>query len=251
MKQTIPDAVCQVINNSDIVLCVLDARYIADTRNIYIEEKIREMNKKIIYVLNKADLAHYIDQRELNMLSPNVIVSCLTRRGVNELRNKIKIISKKLDKKPPIYIGAVGYPNTGKSSVINLILGRKEVARTSPESGFTKGVQSLKLSEGIYLLDSPGIIPPSERFTELTKLAKIGVKTFDRTEDPDLVVHDLMKLHPGLFEKFYGLDTQGDSDKFIEELGKKRGIFLKRYQIDTDRVSRMILRDWQKGLIKN
>ena len=62
IKQTIPEAVSQVIRNSNIVLCVLDARYLSETRNLYIEEKIREMNKKIIYVLNKSDLAFNIEQ---------------------------------------------------------------------------------------------------------------------------------------------------------------------------------------------
>ena len=250
IKQTIPEAVGQVIKNSDIVLCVLDARYLSETRNLYIEEKMKEMNKKIIYVVNKIDLVLKMDQEELAKFSPNILVSCLTRKGVNELRTKIKIIAKQLEKEPPIYIGLVGYPNTGKSSVINLILGRKEIAKTSSVSGFTKGVQLLKFSDGIYLFDSPGIIPATERFTELAKLAKIGVKTFDRTENPDLFVHELMKQYPSLFEKFYKINAEGDSEKLIEELGRKRGTFLKKGKIDEDRVARMILRDWQKGKIK-
>ena len=198
MKQTIPEAVNHVITSSDIVLCVLDARFISETRNLYLESRIKAQNKKIIYVLNKADLVRNIDQKELDNLSPNVIVSCKTRNGVNELRGRIKIISRQLKKTSPVYIGVIGYPNTGKSSVINLILGKKEIAKTSSVSGFTKGVQLLKLSEGIYLFDSPGIIHATERFTELVKLAKIGVKTFDRTENPDLFVHELMTQHPGV-----------------------------------------------------
>jgi len=250
MKQTIPDAVSQVIKNSDIVLCVLDARYISETRNLYIEEKIKEMNKKIIYVVNKIDLVRKMDQKELDKFSPRILVSCWTRKGVNELRTRIKIIAKQLEKERSVYIGVVGYPNTGKSSVINLILGRKEVAKTSSVSGFTKGVQLLKFSEGIYLYDSPGIIPATERFIDLVKLAKIGVKSFDRTESPDLFVHELIKQHPGLFEKFYKINAEGDSEKLIEELGRKRGTFLKKGEIDIDRAARMILRDWQSGKIK-
>jgi len=250
MKQTILDSVSQVIKNSDIVLCVLDARYISETRNLYIEEKMKEMNKKIIYVVNKTDLVMKLDQKELDKFSPSILVSCRTRKGASELRTRIKIIAKQLEKEPPIYIGVVGYPNTGKSSVINLILGRKEVAKTSSVSGFTRGVQLLKFSEGIYLFDSPGVIPATERFTDLVKLAKIGVKTFDRTENPDLFVHELMKQHPNLFEKFYKIDAEGDSEKLIEELGRKKGIFQKKGEIDADRVARMILRDWQSGKIK-
>jgi hypothetical protein len=250
MKQTIPEAVNHVITSSDIVLCVLDARFISETRNLYLESMIKAQNKKIIYILNKADLARNINQKELDNLSPNVIVSCKTRNGVNELRGRIKIISRQLKKTSPVYIGVIGYPNTGKSSVINLILGKKEIAKTSSVSGFTKGVQLLKLSEGIYLFDSPGIIPATERFTELVKLAKIGVKTFDRTENPDLFVHELMTQHPGVFERFYDIDAKGDAEKLIEEIGRKNCMLLKKGEIDVERAARMILKDWQIGKIK-
>jgi len=250
MKRTIPDSINLVLDSSNIIVYVMDARFIEETRNYEIERKMKEMSKKVIYVLNKADLAGHIEQKELNKLYPNVVVSCLTRRGVNELRNKIKIIAKQLKKDSNIFIGVIGYPNTGKSSVINLIIGRKELAKTSPVSGFTKGVQTLKLADKIYLLDSPGVIPGDERFTALTKLATIGVKTYDMAEDPDLIVHELMQQHPGVFEKFYHIDANGDSQKLIEEFGKKKSLFLKRFVLDTDRAARMILRDWQKGYIR-
>jgi hypothetical protein len=252
MKRTIPDSVNLVIDGSDIVLCILDARFIEETRNYETERKIKEQNKKIIYVINKADLAGHIEQKELNKLYPNVVISCTTRRGVSELRNKIKIIAKQIKKEKDanMFIGVVGYPNTGKSSVINLIIGRKEVAKTSSVSGFTKGIQTLKVSDKLYLLDSPGIIPGDERFTELTKLATIGVKTYDRAEDPDLIVHELMKQHPGIFEKFYKIDAEGDSEKLIELLGRKRLVLGKGGIVDVDKVSRMILRDWQKSKIR-
>jgi hypothetical protein len=250
MKRTIPEAVNHVITSSDIILCVLDSRFISETRNLYLESVIKAQNKKLIYVLNKADLTRDVDQKDIDNLSPKVIVSCKTRRGTKDLRNRIKIISKQLGKTSPVYIGVIGYPNTGKSSVINLILGRKEIAKTSPEAGFTKGIQSLKLSENIYLLDSPGIIPPTERFAELVKLAKIGASTFDKTKDPDVAVHEIMKQHPGLFEKFYGIDAKGNSEMLLEEIGRKRGMVLKKGEIDVERAARMILKDWQKGNIR-
>ena len=250
MKLTIFEAVNHVITSSDIVLCVLDSRFISETRNLYLESVIKAQNKKIIYILNKADLTRNINQKELDNISPYVIVSCKTRRGARELRDRIKIISRQLKKTSPVYIGVIGYPNTGKSSVINLILGRKEIARTSPESGFTRGIQSLRLSESVYLLDSPGIIPLAEMSTEIVKLAKIGVSTFDRAKDPGLVVYELMKQHPGLFEKFYGIYTQGDSEMLLEELGRKNGMLLKKGEIDVERAARVILKDWQKGNIK-
>jgi len=249
MRLKVRESVDQVIESADIILMVLDARFIAETRNPRIESCIKEMNKKLIYVINKADLAGHIDQKELNQLPSNVLVSCASRRGVNELRTKIKILSKQV-KRDQIFIGVIGYPNTGKSSVINLVLGRKEIAKTSSESGFTKGVQKLKIAKGVYFLDSPGIIPEDERFGSLLKLAQIGVRTYDKVEDPDLIVHELMKKYPGVFEKFYKIDAKGDSEKLIQELGRKMGLLLRRYEVDIDRTARTILRDWQKGRIR-
>jgi len=249
MKFTVNESVDQVIESADIILMVLDARFIAETRNPRIESCIKEMGKKLIYVINKADLAGHIDQKELNQLPSNVVVSCATRRGVNELRTKIKILAKQI-KREEIYIGVIGYPNTGKSSVINLVLGRKEIAKTSSESGFTKGVQKLKVVKGVYFLDSPGIIPTDERFGSLLKLAQIGVKTFDKVADPDMIVHELMKKYPGVFEHFYRVDAKGDSDKLIQEVGEKMGFLLKRHEVDVDRTARIILKDWQRGHIK-
>ena len=251
VKLTLLESVNSVLDSSDIILCVLDARFIEETRNYEIEKKIKEMNKKMIYVVNKSDLTGGIGQKELSNLYPNVVVvSCTKRIGVNELRNKIRMLAKQIKKESSVFIGVIGYPNTGKSSVINLVLGRKEIAKTSPVPGFTKGVQKLKLATNLYLLDSPGIIPADERFANLTKLAMIGVKSFDMAKDPDLVVYDLMQKHPLLFEGFYHIDAAGDSEKLIEILGRRRNILMKKGKIDVDRVSRMILRDWQKGYIK-
>ena len=249
MRLKFQESIEQVIENADIILYVLDARFIAETRNPKIEANIKDRGKKIIYVINKADLAGHINQNELNQLPFNVLVSCDTRRGVNELRTKIKILSKQV-KREQIFIGVIGYPNTGKSSVINLVLGRKEIAKTSSESGFTKGVQKLKIAENVYFLDSPGIIPEDERFGSLLKLAQIGVKTYDKVDDPGLIVYELMKKYPGVFEKFYRIDAKGDSEKLIQEFGRKKGFLLKRYGVDEDRTARAILKDWQKGHIK-
>jgi ribosome biogenesis GTPase A len=249
IKPTVPELLDNVIKSSDIVLCVLDARFINETRNLYLESMIKTQNKKIIYIFNKADLAPRIEKKYLDELSPNVIVSCRTRKGASDLRQGIRIIAGRLNK-TPVYIGVIGYPNTGKSSVINLIIGRKEVAKTSAVSGYTRGIQSLKLREGVYLLDSPGIIPQTEMNKEAIKLAKIGVITFDMTKDPSLVVYELMKEHPGLFEKFYGIDAKGDLEMLLEELGRKNGMLLKKGEINVEQAARMILKDWQKGNIK-
>ena len=55
-------------------------------------------------------------------------------------------------------VGVLGYPNTGKSSIINALKGRAS-APTSPVSGYTKGMQWIRASKRMYLLDPPGVFP--------------------------------------------------------------------------------------------
>lgn len=62
-------------------------------------------------------------------------------------------------KKEKIEIGLVGYPNVGKSSVINAVFGKKKVA-VACMPGKTKHFQTLPLSETVTLCDCPGLVFP-------------------------------------------------------------------------------------------
>lgn len=247
-RKTFPDLVRDLINTSDIILEVLDARFLQDTRNPELEALIAEKEKKLIYVINKTDL---VDIKTLKkeieelQLSPYSLVSCLDRR-VADLRLRIKIESNNL-KKETVNIGIVGYPNTGKSSVINSLVGRAS-ARTSPESGFTKGIQKIKISDNLFIFDTPGVIPDKDiEMNKTSKLVKIGVKGYDRIKDPEMHVAELIKLNPDLFDKFYSIDAKGDSEKLIEFVGRKKHWLKRGDEVDTDRTSRFILRDWQEN----
>ena len=256
-RKPIPGLVREIIRISDIVLEVLDARFIEETRNRELENLILESGKKIIFVLNKADLVDVAELKrniDLEGLKPYVLVSCRTKMGIGELRTRIKIEAKKLKAEHErVQIGIIGYPNTGKSSLINVIAGGGR-ARTAAESGFTKGMQKIRLAKGILLLDSPGVMPereaPAHKTEHAKKLSIIGVKTFDRAKNPEFIVFEIMKEHPGVFEKFYNIDAGGDSEKLIEEFGKRNKFLLKGGKINIDRAARMILRDWQFGKIK-
>lgn len=197
-------------------------------------------------------------------LKPYIFFSCNDRTNVSNLRNMIKIEAKKLRGsgfpdnvtnkiRQSVKVGVVGYQNTGKSSIINLLYGRG-VARVSSEAGFTKGIQKVRLTKGILLIDTPGIIPGGEDSTTdsaaLSKHGMIGVRTWDKVRDPDFLVHELMQKYPGVFEKFYDIDANGDSEVLIQELGRKKGILKKHGLINVDTTARMIIRDWQDGRIR-
>jgi ribosome biogenesis GTPase A len=256
-KKKFPALAREVVDNSDIVLEILDARFINETRNLEIEEYIKKKNKRIIFVLNKADLAENINKDLLAELYPYVLVSAKTRKGAKDLRKRIKIESKKIETPlsdlGKVSIGVVGYPNTGKSSLINMLIG-KHSARTAPEAGFTKGLQKLNLTPEIQLIDSPGIIPEKEYSNILTekisKHAKVGGRSYNQVRDPEMVIAAIIKEHKGVLESHYNIKADGNSEILIEELGKRHGFLKKGGIVDEDRTARLILKDWQEGKIK-
>ena len=254
-RQTIPEIVTPVLRDSDILLEILDARFIDETRNKEIEAVIKERGKVVIYIINKIDIADINAVKEkiqLENLHPYILFSCKYRRGLRNLRTLIKIETKRQGWRNT-RVGVIGYPNTGKSSVINLLVG-KQVARVSSESGFTKGIQHIRLSKGIVLLDTPGIIPAKENSMintkDLTKHTQISVRTWDKVKDPDIILYELMKKYPKIIQQHYNLIEDDDINKLIEEVGRRKNFMIKGGKIDTDRAARQILKDFQEGKIR-
>jgi len=250
-RQKYPDLLHKVLDQSQIILEVLDARFIEETRNDELEREIIEKNKKIIYVINKSDL----NPKPGNLPSPSVSVSCKGRKGIKNLRTMVKILASKIpkNKEGKIIVGVIGYPNTGKSSLINLLIGRNS-AGTGADAGFTKGIQKLKLSGEITLLDSPGVIPPKEYSSSDTKMmgknTKLGARSYSQVKNPEQAVDQLVREFPGLLEKHYNIDSKNDSDILLEMFGRKKNFLLKKGEVDTDKTARMILKDWQEGKIR-
>jgi len=173
------------------------------------------------------------------------------KAGILDIPGKEKEQIIKIDKRA--HVGIIGYPNTGKSTLINVLAGGG-AANAAPESGFTKGIQKIRFSKDILILDSPGLIPEKENLfvnsTDIKKHAKIGAKGFDKTKEPEFVVGEIMKEFPDKIEKFYQVVSDGDPELLIETLGRRWSYLLKGNTIDTDRTARRILKDWQCGNIK-
>jgi len=254
--QSVPHIVKEVVRISDVILEILDARYIEKTRSREIENIVLESGKILIFVINKADLVDLKSEEfknQIENLKPYVLFSCKTLIGRKRLRDRLKIEVKKQKMTRQAHIGIIGYPNTGKSSLINLLTGRK-ASGTSSESGFTKGMQKIRFTKDILILDTPGVFPDKEdaptEFSIKNKHAEIGAGAFNRVKEPDFIVASLMKTHPGLFEKFYNIQADGDSEVLLEQLGRKKNFLLKGNQVNIDKTSRMILKEWQEGKIK-
>jgi hypothetical protein len=255
-RKKYPEFLRELIEKSDIILEIIDSRFIEETRNKEIEELIKSRGKKVLYVLNKVDLVKKgkLTESVLNEVRPYVLVSATKRKGGRELKDKIKQLLKKVElpkSGDKLSVGIMGYPNTGKSSVINLLIGRKS-ARTSSSAGFTKGVQKLKLTNDIVLIDSPGVIPSKEYSTsdqtKMSKYSMVSAKDSNQIKDPEIVLAYIMEKHKSSFEKYYNMKIE-DSEDLIEKLGKKKNVFQTGGSVNSDKVSRMIIKDFQEGKI--
>lgn len=235
-----------VIREADLLLLVLDARLVAESRNIEIEQKIHEAGKPLIYVVSKSDLADREEaERAASDLRPRVMFSAKDYHGVRALRKAILMEAKRLGKEV-ITVGVLGYPNVGKSSLINALKGRGS-AGTSPLSGYTRSLQKIRLSRRIMLIDTPGVILSKEK--DFIKQSSIGTIDYLHTREPDIVVAELMTRFPEKFERFYGIKIPEDPFDAIEELALKRRVLKRGGEPDMMVMARHMLIDWQKGRI--
>jgi len=250
-----PEVLQKVVAESDIILEVLDSRFFMEMRNKGVEELIRSSEKKLIYVLNKSDLVDVkkIPQEKFNDFKPFIFVSAKSGESFKKLKDRLKIEAKRLGvENKKVFVGVIGYPNTGKSSVINR-LARRGAAGTSKQAGFTKGTQKVKLAENLYILDTPGVIPEEEYSSDSKeRMAKdliLGGRTYSNVKNPDDIVLKIMNEYVGVLERHYKIESNGDNEILIEELGKKMNFLKKGGVVDFDRTARFILRDWQEGKV--
>jgi len=246
------DIVREVIEQSDVVIEVLDARMPEQTRNRKVEKMVKIARKPLVFAVNKSDLITTKNQRKyrviLQQTAPSMFVSCRNRKGISFLKKKVFEIAKKRSRRW-VNIGVIGYPNTGKSSLINALAGRKK-AKVGSKPGFTRGVQWISAGPGIRLLDTPGVIPYSEN-NEI-KQALTGVLDPSKIEDPEDVAKKIVQIfldeNKSTLEKLYKIEVgKKQFNGIINEIGTSRNMLKKGGVIDIHRVYLTIINDWQKG----
>jgi nuclear GTP-binding protein len=159
----------KVLDSSDVIVQVLDARDPLGTRSLWLERFLRVQypHKHLILLLNKADLVpHSVTRTWLALLSQEyptlAFHASLTKPfGKGALIQVLRQFQQLHNDKPQISVGFVGYPNVGKSSVINT-LRHKKVCSVAPIPGETKVWQYITLFKRIFLIDCPGVVTNSD-----------------------------------------------------------------------------------------
>lgn len=243
----------KVIDSSDVILQVLDARDPMGTRSKHIEEFMRKEkpHKHLFFVLNKVDLVPiWVTQRWVAILSkeyPTIAFhASLTHPfGKGALINLLRQLGKLHMDKKQISVGFIGYPNTGKSSIINALRSKK-VCKTAPIAGETKVWQYITLMKRIFLIDCPGVVYPTAE-TDTEKVLKGVVRVELVTSPEDYVETVLERVRKEYIAKTYGIVTWTNHVDFLEQLAKKTGKLLKGGEPDVNTVAKMMLNDWQRG----
>ena len=147
-----------------------------------------------------------------------------------------------------ISVGLIGGPNTGKSSIINTLL-KKKVCTVAPIPGETKVWQYVSLMKRIYLIDCPGVVPPSNSDTP-TDLVLRGVVRVEKVEHPEQYISALLaRVKRHHMEKTYDLKGWNDATELLELLARKSGRLLRGGEPDLDGVAKMMLNDFMRGKI--
>jgi nuclear GTP-binding protein len=244
----------KVIDSSDVVIQVLDARDPMGTRSQTIEKYIKneKTHKHLMFVLNKVDLVPtWITQKWVALLSqefPTIAFHASMNHpfGKGALINLLRQLGKLHQSSKQISVGFIGYPNTGKSSVINA-LRNKKVCKTAPIAGETKVWQYITLMRKIYLIDCPGIVPAVGGETDEEKVLR-GVVRVELVETPDDYIPAVLeRVKTKYVERTYRLRNWTSPTDFLEKLAKRTGKLLKGGEPDLKAVSKMVLNDWQRG----
>ena len=246
----------------DVAAELLDARIPLSSANPMVEELLS--GKPRIVILNKADLADpemtkawesYYKRKGVAAVS----MSCGNGKDKKKFLRLIKEAAGPMLEKwkrrglktRSVRIMILGIPNVGKSTLINFISGTA-AARTANTPGHTRGKQWVRLSQGLDLLDTPGVLwPKFEDQVAALRLAATGAIAGD-VFDADTVVPELMRVlartAPDALREKYGIeDVAADPQILLAQAGKRRGCILPGGAIDYARAQTMILNDFRSG----
>lgn len=246
----------------DVAVELLDARIPMSSANPMVENLVQ--NKPRIIVLNKSDLAdvkitekwiEYFKKKDIDVIPVSTYNGKDKKKLINLIREKAKPVLEKWQrrglKKRSVRIMILGIPNVGKSTLINFLSGSK-ATRTANTPGHTKGKQWVRLSSGLDLLDTPGVLwPKFEDQNAALKLAATGAiagEIFDSYEVVTTLLAALKEISPQILKEKYDIeDVNQDTQILLELIGKRRGCLLPGGEIDSTRAEALVLTDFRSG----
>ena len=243
----------------DGIICVLDARAPIATVNKNFKKIFGE--KPVLYLLNKADLADtsktdgFIKMFneggrycvKCDCTNPSTKKTILQKLGEITEAKRAKAQAKGVNRVFRFMVA--GIPNTGKSTLVNLISGQKR-AKTGDKAGVTRDVRWLKCG-AFDLLDTPGTMPPSfDEQYHARHLAYIGSINDDILDMDDIalcLLGELAEKYPQSLTERYGITDFSNNLAMYEAVCKRRGFVLRGGEFDYERGAKALIDDFRKG----
>ena len=260
----------QIINRVDLVVEVRDSRIPLSTGHPHLNQWIQ--NKKHLLVINRSDMiskdciTSWHDWFTKNSFLP---LWCDSKRGygIKEIFSAITKARLSIDERRisrgmqirPIRALTLGFPNVGKSALINRIANKK-VAKSARKAGVTRDLRWIRLSNGIDLLDAPGVIPPylddQKSALNLALCDDIGEAAYDLDSVAMEFIKMLQKLNKNQISNIslkkisnrYGIDiNEGfkDPNKWLTLTAEKHT------SGDLRRMANKLLEDFRNQLLGN
>lgn len=249
----------------DLVIETCDARIPYSSRNPELDRIIG--SKPRIVILNKADLADpAVTDQWISRLrkegSEATALEATTRKGADKIvKMSESIMSEVLAKAAargregrPIRAMVVGVPNTGKSTLINSLAGKK-AAVTGDKPGVTRQPKWIRTEGRLELMDMPGVLWPkiSSKRSQLVLTATGAIKNevTDNVEVAYNTINLLYDIYPELMLERYKVAPSEGADLYERflNMGRKRGCLMSGGRIDEERFARGFLDDLRSGRI--
>ena len=248
--------VYKVIDSSDVIIEVLDARDPLGTRSRKLEEYMAKEtpHKHLIFLINKCDLVpKWVVEKAVRRLSrerPTLAFRASTESnafGIDQLIALLRQFQILHKDHAHLCVGLIGYPNVGKSSVINA-LRREKVCPVAPIPGETKVWRYVSLTRKIYLIDCPGHVYP-EDVTDAERILRSVTRTENIDEPEHYIQYIVDRVRPQYLTKTYGIEKFDGPDDLLEKIAKRLGRFLKGGRPDLHDAAIRLIRDFQRGNI--
>jgi ribosome biogenesis GTPase A len=259
-------ALTEQLKKVDVVFEVRDARIPLATQHPQMAQWL--VNKDRVLVLNRVDMIPpSVQQAWIEWFKAQgerpYFTNANQGQGVSAVSQAAQNVGEKINQRRrdrgmlprPVRAVVIGFPNVGKSALINRLL-RKRVVDSARRAGITRQLRWVRISETLDLLDAPGVLPSRlEDQKAAFKLAicdDIGEASYDNQRITAAFIDLLKPLATELpelnlmhtFEQRYGvtpLDLTGES--YLEALAAHK------YHNDSERAARQLLNDFRKGVL--
>jgi len=259
MKKTLEEME-KNIKKVDVVLYVLDSRAVLSCFNPKLDQIAS--GKPVIFILSKKDMSDvnvtnewkkYFEEKGNQVLALNSTLSNIKKDVVAKIKEvlKDKILKNQERGVNVIYRAmVVGVPNSGKSTLINAMLGKSR-AITGDKPGVTKSTLWVKLADNIEMMDTPGTLWPNlTNHIAAENLALIGSikqQILDEEALACVLIDRLKELCSDKLMSRYKLESiEQDNYEVLKNISRNMGAITRGGEVDVSRGAKMVLDDFRR-----